>query len=56
MLIAPGTEGEHALELTNAAYLSAWRQEKIQLPLDATAYERELQRKMTEEVQAASEK
>lgn len=56
MLIAPGTEGAHALELTNAAYLSAWMQEKIQLPLDATAYERELQRKMTEEVQAASEK
>lgn len=32
-----------ALELTDAAYLSAWLGEKITLPLDAERFEQELQ-------------
>ncbi len=48
-LIAPGVEGVRALELTDAAYRSAWRGEKVSLPLDAAAFERELQKQMREE-------
>lgn len=42
-LTAPGVEGVRALELTDAAYLSAWLGEKITLPLDAERFEQELQ-------------
>lgn len=42
-LIADGREGSNALELANAAYLSAWLGKKISLPIDADEYERFLQ-------------
>ena len=41
-LIAQGCEGERAMELANAAYLSAWKGQKVTLPLDAEEYERYL--------------
>ena len=46
---APGLEGLHALELMNAAYLSAWSGETIALPMDAARYEEELERHIREE-------
>ena len=48
-LTAPGVEGVRALELTDAAYLSAWLGEKITLPLDAERFEQELQKHIQEE-------
>ena len=45
-LTAPGVR---ALELTDAAYLSAWLGEKITLPLDAERFEQELQKHIQEE-------
>lgn len=48
-LTAPGVEGVRALELTDAAYLSAWLGQKITLPLDADRFERELQKRIAEE-------
>lgn len=53
-LIAPGLEGIGALEITNAAYLSAWLGKKIELPVDADLYERELKKRMDEEQGAAA--
>lgn len=44
-----GLEGLHALELTNAAYLSAFTGKKISLPMDADEYEKELTRRMQDE-------
>jgi predicted dehydrogenase len=41
-LVAPGEEGSHALELTNAAYLSAWKRCIVQLPMDLKEYQEEL--------------
>ena len=48
-LAAPGVEGVRALELTDAAYLSAWMGQKITLPLDAQRFEQELQKRIREE-------
>ena len=48
-LTALGVEGVRALELTDAAYLSAWLGEKITLPLDAERFEQELQKHIQEE-------
>ena len=48
-LTAPGVEGVRALELTDAAYLSAWLGQKITLPLDAERFEQELQKHIQEE-------
>ena len=45
-LIAPGAEGIHSLELANAMLLSAWRDEAVELPLDARLYARWLERKI----------
>ena len=42
-LLAPGQEGLHSLELANAMLLSSLRQETVELPLDAAAYEQKLQ-------------
>lgn len=44
-----GLEGLNSLELTNAAYLSAWTGETVALPLDAERYERELEKRITDE-------
>lgn len=45
-LIAPGCEGENALWLSNAAYLSAWTGSEVVLPFDAAAFDRELARRV----------
>lgn len=41
-LIAPATEGVASIELANAILLSAWRGRPVDLPVDASDYEREL--------------
>ena len=48
-LTACGKEGIRALEIANAAYLSAWLGKKVTLPIDAEAYERELEKRVREE-------
>lgn len=47
--VADGREGLHCLELADAAYLSAWRDETVRLPLDAALFERELEARIAEE-------
>lgn len=42
-LIASGKEGTKALELANAAYLSAWTGKKISFPIDADLYDQMLE-------------
>lgn len=49
ILTAPGEEGINQLMLTNSAYYSAWTGQKVMLPLDAKAYERELEKHCGEE-------
>ncbi len=44
-----GLEGLRALELTNAAYLSAWLGQSVRLPVDEELYEKELQKRIQEE-------
>ncbi len=41
-LIVDGASAMNALELTNAAYLSAWLNKPIELPINPDVYEREL--------------
>lgn len=49
-LIATGTDGSNALEVTNAAYMSAWRSQKITLPIDAVEYDKMLQEQIKQEM------
>ena len=42
-LLVEGADAIHALELTNAAYLSAWKHETVSFPLDRAAYQQELE-------------
>ena len=44
-LIAPAPEGIHSVELANAILLSSARNQTVDLPLDASAYEKHLQEK-----------
>jgi predicted dehydrogenase len=44
-LIAPAAEGIHSVELANAILFSSARNQTIELPLDAAAYEKYLQQK-----------
>lgn len=48
-ITAPGSEGINQLMLTNSAYYSAWTGKAVVLPLDAAAYEEELQKHCHEE-------
>lgn len=48
-LIAKGEDGINALELANAAYLSAWEDKKVSFPFDDDAYYHALQEKISEE-------
>ncbi|MBR2812817.1 MAG: Gfo/Idh/MocA family oxidoreductase [Solobacterium sp.] len=48
-LIASGKEGIGVLQLINAAYLSAWAEKKVTLPVDADAYTACLKQKEAEE-------
>ena len=45
-LVAPGEEGIRSLELINAAYLSAWKDRTVKLPLDEERYYHELQKRI----------
>ncbi|MGD0060359.1 MAG: Gfo/Idh/MocA family oxidoreductase [Verrucomicrobiia bacterium] len=44
-LIAPASEGIHSVELANAILFSSARNQTVDLPLDAAAYEKHLQEK-----------
>ncbi|WP_031420489.1 Gfo/Idh/MocA family protein [Lachnoclostridium phytofermentans] len=48
-LIAPGEDGTKALELTNAAYFSAFLGERVSLPIDSYEYEKLLENKIENE-------
>ena len=48
-LIAPGVEGIRGLTLSNAAYLSAWKDEWVNLPLNETEFIELLHRKQEAE-------
>jgi len=48
-LLVEGQDAMHALELTNAAYLSAWKDETIVFPLDGISYQRELEKHQKQE-------
>lgn len=50
IVTAPGEEGINQLMLTNSAYYSAWTGKAVELPLDAQAYENELQKRCEEEM------
>ncbi|MDX1951284.1 MAG: Gfo/Idh/MocA family oxidoreductase [Verrucomicrobiota bacterium] len=45
-LIVPGEEGLRSVEWANAALYSTWTGQTVELPLDATAYEKLLQEKI----------
>ena len=47
-LIAPAGEGLHSVELGNAMLLSTWLDQTIELPLDASRFERLLRRRIRE--------
>ncbi|SEW38038.1 Gfo/Idh/MocA family protein [[Clostridium] fimetarium] len=42
-LIASGKDGSNTLEISNAAYMSAWLNQKITFPIDAFVYDKMLQ-------------
>ena len=48
-LIAPGIEGIYGLMLSNAAYLSSWKDDWVDLPLDEQEFSRYLSQKQKEE-------
>ena len=49
-LLAPGTEGIHALTIQNAAYLSAWTDSWVTIPFDEQEYDRQLASRQTEPI------
>ena len=49
-LIAPARDGVSALSMINAAYLSAWQEKKIKLPIDMEEYKFLLKQKEESEV------
>ena len=48
-LISTGKDGCKTLEITNAAYMSAWLNQKITLPIDEIAYEKLLKEHIEQE-------
>lgn len=44
-LMASGEDGLHAIELTNASYLSSWKEKKMTFPIDDEEYVRLLEEK-----------
>ena len=54
LLLAPGEEGIHQVALTNAAYLSAWTDDWVSLPVDAAAYEKQLRARIAGSAKKAS--
>jgi hypothetical protein len=45
-LLAPGVEGIRSLELSNAMYLSAWLDQRVDLPIDASLFRRMLEERI----------
>ena len=52
-LIAPGVEGEKSLMISNAAYLSAWKNEEVRLPISALEYEENMKKMIDREESGA---
>lgn len=50
-LLAPGAEGINGLMLSNAAYLSSWKNSRIELPLDGQEFLTFLSRRQAQETQ-----
>ncbi|MDD2362644.1 MAG: Gfo/Idh/MocA family oxidoreductase [Oscillospiraceae bacterium] len=50
-LIAPGYDGIHELTLSNAAYLSAWTDDWVHLPVDGDLFFNELQKRAGDLIQ-----
>lgn len=48
-LIAPGKDGLEVLKITNAAYLSAWENKPVKLPIEEIDYELQLQAHINKE-------
>ncbi len=48
-LIAPGSEGIRAVEISNALHLSSWLEEMVELPVDGALFYEKLQEKIAEE-------
>lgn len=48
-LIAPGEEGIYGLRISNAAYLSAWKEDWVSIPADEEEFLRYLRKKQEEE-------
>lgn len=48
-MVADGTDGLRAVQLTNAAYLSSWTQSKLRLPVDDALFGQLLQQRIREE-------
>ena len=48
-MLAPGTSGIFSLSISNAAYLSAWKDEWVTLPVDAEEFTRLLDIRKKEE-------
>ena len=48
-MVADGEDGLRTVELTNAAYVSAWLGRKVRLPVNPAVYEELLHKKMEEE-------
>jgi len=49
-LVSTGEDGCKTLEITNAAYMSAWLNQKISLPIDEIAYEKLLKEHIHKEI------
>ncbi len=48
-LLAPGSDGIHAVELANAIHLSSWLGKEVELPINEELYFEELTKKITQE-------
>ena len=48
-LIAPGEEGINGLTISNAIHLSHWKNDVVELPIDESAFEEELAKRIQEE-------
>ena len=44
-LLSPGEDGQKELEISNAAYLSAWTGKEVALPMDTAAFDAELDKR-----------
>jgi hypothetical protein len=45
-LLAPGIEGIHGLEISNAMHLSSWLERSLELPVDEDVFHAELEKRI----------